>query len=382
MVHLYKKTLIITSLTLLGIASLNYSSGPALNSTGATGAPFNGQTCGTSCHGGGSFGPTLSMQLLHNNVALANNSNYVPGWVYTLRITRSANINHTLLPNSGFGFQVTSARTNAPTYTNINNWGTMPTLPVGSGSIANRLTGGRNYIEHTTKLAKTVTSIDIPWTAPVAGSGQVGFWMALNTVNGDGNNTGDQVLSASLTFNQAPLSVTWLYFNGNATGENNVLEWATTTEVGNEYFTLEKSLDGINFEELSRVPAAKDPLAIHTYSYADKAASVKTFYRIKQTDVNGVESYFRTILVTNANPLHTVHYVQGNELIVQVEMDNASTVDANIYGLDGRKVASKKVVLNAGANRLALEVPQVPGIYLFTLSDSKLNLYSGRFIVR
>src|SRR5205085_11245882 len=135
-----KKSIVVVLVVIISALSLNYSSGPAYNGVGVSGAPFGylggGYYC-SYCHSSGNYSPTISLQLLSNGVPVTGN--YVPGWTYTVRITRSANAN--LPVNGGFGFQLTCATT--PGNIDINNWGT---LPAGT---ANRFTCSHHYIEHT-----------------------------------------------------------------------------------------------------------------------------------------------------------------------------------------------------------------------------------------
>ncbi len=208
MTKIYKHSILLSLTVFVGILSLHYSSGPALNGLSVTGAPIGNYptspssgTC-NSCHSGGSYSASATVQLYHGATQVTGN--IVPGWTYTVRITRSA----VGLPTAGgWGFQLTCL--NNATNANINAWGTPPT------GTANRLVSGRNYIEHTAKITNSTTQINIPWTAPSISPGTViRFYLALNTVNGNSNTTGDQVISTSAQFTQAPLPLTWLYFRG------------------------------------------------------------------------------------------------------------------------------------------------------------------------
>ncbi len=178
MIKHYKRFILLLCVVLMGGLSMYYSSGPAQSFTAATGSSFDGQNC-NSCHSGGSFSTTLTMQLLDGSLNPV--TTYVPGTAYTLRITAGGT-------SPRLGFQTTAAfqGTNA----NINGWGAMPV------NVQNIVLGGRNYVEHSTPLNLSV--VNIPWTAP-ASTTTVVFYTAINRVNNTGSTSGDQVVSGSLS---------------------------------------------------------------------------------------------------------------------------------------------------------------------------------------
>ncbi len=183
-----KRTLILALVSVFGYYSMYNVSGAANSGNAVTGAPFNsGVTC-TDCHSSTNYASTVALQLMSGaNVV----TTYTPGQAYVLRITRSANATFNAIGAAGWGFQMACA-TGAGN-TNNNGWGTLPS------GVSNKLLSSRNYIEHNTKLAKTILTLDIPWTAPASGTaGTASFYIALNNVNGNASTNGDQVVTTSL----------------------------------------------------------------------------------------------------------------------------------------------------------------------------------------
>ena len=66
------------------------------------------------------------------------------------------------------------------------------------------------------------------------------------------------------------------------------LIWSTTSEINNDYFIVEKSLDGENWEEIGRVQGAGNSSIKNTYSEIDEAPKkgVINYYRLKQVDLD------------------------------------------------------------------------------------------------
>jgi hypothetical protein len=365
MIKIYKKTILIPVTLLGGFMFLNNASGPALNSNAVTGAPFNSGSC-TNCHSGGSYSATASVQLYMGTTQVTGN--IVPGWTYNVRITRSA----VGVPAAGgWGFQMTCV--NNATNANINAWGTAP------AGTANRTLSSRNYMEHTAKISNSTTQLNIPWTAPSIGAGAVvKFYLALNTVNGNSNTTGDQVVTATAQFTQAPLPVTWLYFRGKEQGTANLLEWAVANEMNNDFYTVEKSDNGIDFVELGKIKASHTGAGVTLYTLADPGPFAKTFYRIRQTDVNGISSFYNTIQIVRPVGLTVSHAINGGRLQINLRSDHEKDITASLFSLDGKRVATQNALLLIGDNTVELPQPLQTGLYILSVRDAHGEIYRAK----
>ncbi|MEO1436528.1 MAG: hypothetical protein AAFV80_13400, partial [Bacteroidota bacterium] len=67
-----------------------------------------------------------------------------------------------------------------------------------------------------------------------------------------------------------PLSVDLAYFQGADAGCKVKLEWQTLTEVNNDYFIIEKSANGYDYEEIGRVPGYGLTSSPTSYSFMDE----------------------------------------------------------------------------------------------------------------
>lgn len=66
------------------------------------------------------------------------------------------------------------------------------------------------------------------------------------------------------------------------------LKWSTATETNNDYFLIERSKDGIEFESIINVDGAGFSTKKLTYSTSDNnPLSGLSFYRLKQVDFDG-----------------------------------------------------------------------------------------------
>jgi len=90
--------------------------------------------------------------------------------------------------------------------------------------------------------------------------------------------------------------------------ENNFirLDWQTASEFNNNYFTIERSNNIENWEEVTRIQGAGNSNSLRDYITIDERPYFGTsYYRLKQTDING-EFEYSTILST---------YITQNQLL-------------------------------------------------------------------
>lgn len=143
-----------------------------------------------------------------------------------------------------------------------------------------------------------------------------------------------------------PLPIELLSFSANYNSGNVVdLKWSTATETNNDYFTIERSKDGVFFTELNVIDGAGNSTTTLNYSSVDGSPlSNISYYRLKQTDFNGNYSYSQIVSVEkNENHFEIVsaHYTESqNQLTVYFNCNNNCKINFELYDLIGRKIYS------------------------------------------
>ncbi len=88
------------------------------------------------------------------------------------------------------------------------------------------------------------------------------------------------------------LPVEFLYFKATYNGSGVDLGWATASEKNNSYFTIERSHNGLDFEELLQVKGRAEAIGKTGYTEEDlQPLAGISYYRLKQTDHDGTVSY-------------------------------------------------------------------------------------------
>jgi hypothetical protein len=99
-----------------------------------------------------------------------------------------------------------------------------------------------------------------------------------------------------------PLPIELIFFDGTENDGINLLYWATASEKDNNYFTLERSIDGSYWETITNMGGAGNSQEVLNYSYTDKTfkRGEINYYRLYQTDFNGEKEYFNVVSIDNS----------------------------------------------------------------------------------
>ena len=94
------------------------------------------------------------------------------------------------------------------------------------------------------------------------------------------------------------LPIELVYFTADEIGGGVRFAWETASELNNDYFTIEFSIDAIEFTELTTIEGAGTSTEPHFYRYSDFSShSGIVYYRLKQTDFDGKYTYSKIVSV-------------------------------------------------------------------------------------
>ncbi|HSZ26132.1 MAG TPA: T9SS type A sorting domain-containing protein [Cytophagaceae bacterium] len=148
-----------------------------------------------------------------------------------------------------------------------------------------------------------------------------------------------------------PLPIQLLSFEANAYSDYVLTSWETASEKNNDFFTLEKTKDGVNYFLVANIKGAGNSLQHSNYSYPDYAPFNGTsYYRLKQTDYNGKFSYSQLVAVNFSNTNETSFNIypnpsSGEDLMVALNGQKEEEVLVVLYDMLGEIIYSKVYIL-------------------------------------
>lgn len=185
-----------------------------------------------------------------------------------------------------------------------------------------------------------------------------------------------------------PLPVELLFFKGDAEADYNHLSWSTASEINNDYFTLERSTDGINFVELGRIDGAGNSIQTRNYSFNDMLpVDGINYYRLKQTDLNGQFTYSNIVSLEFHLGHMSVTNVRPNPTSGMVDFDFNTPEETEIRyiitDVTGRIVVDEVKTVKPGKNTLATTIDQQgAGVYSLKVIEEKHGFISVTRIVK
>ena len=194
-------------------------------------------------------------------------------------------------------------------------------------------------------------------------TGQGGF-----TNSGGGRVTPNGSLGCSC-FQALPVTLT--YFTAKQQDSQVLLQWATASEKENAYFSLEKSRDGQQFNEIGRVTGAGTSTTKLTYAFTDDFPFAGTsYYRLRQVDFDGTSANSKIVAVNSKvtaalriypNPL------TGNELWVEATDAEANDMRITIHNTVGTLLIDRVFPYEPAVKVDLSALRQEPGLYIISV---------------
>ena len=134
-------------------------------------------------------------------------------------------------------------------------------------------------------------------------------------------------------FDFNPLPITLIHFSGSFMENNEPyveLNWETVSEQNNDFFTLWRSQNGIDWDIVQNIDGAENSNELILYSYKDRNLPVQSlndrelYYKLSQTDLDGSAEFFPIISVLCKAP--RTHVVKKTNLLGQ-------DIDPNYKGI-------------------------------------------------
>ncbi len=225
------------------------------------------------------------------------------------------------------------------------------------------------------------TTTDILITNTTLSSGNMGpintttYYRAI-VKNGVCNQTNSSFVKMTIV---SPLPIELIYFKPYLEDGIVKFKWVTASEQNNDYFTIEKSLDGTNFSIITKLPGAGNSSTMNTYTSVDRNPTLGiSYYRLKQTDYNGrfertdwysvnIEKDINGLLIY-PNPIGNKIHIECNSFIEKEDY-------LYIFDVSGKLIFTEKIILVHGDNSIVVELPDFsPGVYSAKLGTSHIKI--------
>lgn len=169
-------------------------------------------------------------------------------------------------------------------------------------------------------------------------------------------------------------------FNGHNNENVNELYWVTETEINNDYFTVERSMDGINFVSVADVAGAGNSNSLLDYQLTDyNPYTGINYYRLKQTDFNGSFSYSDLIAIEVNKKGELSIYPNPSVDFISISQSENTLLNADIKVFDAQGKIVLDETISSDITSYKLDISNLRGGIYFVKINTQENLYKGTF---
>ena len=176
------------------------------------------------------------------------------------------------------------------------------------------------------------------------------------------------------------LPIELLNFNATVTNLDRIkLKWKTASEINNDYFTIERSNDGFDWEEIIIICGAGNSSSLLSYSVIDNdPINGMSYYRLKQTDFNGQFEYsnIRSVKIEKLLSPKIEIYPNPTYNKITITGNSSELEQINIFNALGQEISSFTTITEAKEEKFVLDLSNLTnGMYYIKTKTTANKVY-------
>lgn len=271
-----------------------------------------------------------------------------------------------------------------------------------NGSIIEIKPGGVLIVLHNFYNNNNSDQVNIDGTVTVSGTYDNGNG---GSVTGDGNITATNYTGVGTTFGYAndsipagssvstgSLPIELVSFTASQEKGKVVLKWTTNAEINNDYFSVERSINGISFEVIKKIKGQGNSNSLTNYIENDSnPLHGISYYRLRQTDFDGKNSVSEIVAVDisklEALPLSFEIYPnpisQYEKPIIKIsEFESQKEVLVVVRDLLGQELYSKVIMTDFSGNSItAIDIENRLPAGTYLIIGTSVNQIFNKYLV-
>ena len=183
------------------------------------------------------------------------------------------------------------------------------------------------------------------------------------------------------------LPVELAFFKAREFDNKVVLQWSTASELNNDYFDIQRSVDGVNFDKLGTVGGNGTTYHTIQYHFADQAPlRGVNYYRLKQFDFDGSFAYsplIRVFFETGDTGMKV--YPNPAADILRISLDHRfinTKTQLKLYDAKGQLSLQEDFIPTQMISTFGLEGIETPGIYMLYIGNGSFEEFTQVLVSR
>ena len=186
----------------------------------------------------------------------------------------------------------------------------------------------------------------------------------------------------------SPLPIELIDFSATCITNGVQLNWATASELNNDYFLIERSDNGIAWEQVAKVKGLTNSVITTEYVQVDYVSFDKLiYYRMTQVDVGGKATIFKIIDVNcGENSIKDQMILFPNPASSEVNLvfsvkNNSSNNKILLVNITGQIIFENTIDLTKGVNSFAFPIDLPNGSYTVLFTSDKLIIPAQKLMI-
>ena len=178
----------------------------------------------------------------------------------------------------------------------------------------------------------------------------------------------------TINLSQTALPIELVYFSAQNIDNKQVkLEWQTASETNCDFFTIERSKDGISWTPILNINGAGNSLSTINYeNFDNNPLNDVSYYRLKQTDFDGKFTYSETRIIVIGNMSnHIKIWPNPSNGFINIQSNELRFSEFKIYNSIGHDVSQKIIYLNQSEKEVLIDISMLKnGLYYIKTANS------------
>jgi G8 domain len=179
-----------------------------------------------------------------------------------------------------------------------------------------------------------------------------------------------------------PLPVKFIGFSLARQNNDVLVQWATAEEANSNYYEVQRSDNGSDWNTIATLAAAGSTTLTHSYSYTDKNITAQAvYYRIRQVDIDGQFAITAVRMLKKENGNTEIKaYSTSNSIYVNFSEKVRANVIVRLISMSGQIVSQK--ILNEPAGQVIVPIQNtMKGVYVVTIANGQNLKFSKQVLL-
>jgi len=255
-----------------------------------------------------------------------------------------------------------------------------PLMTFGYDQSTNEI-GGSNTISEVALVAQRFNDNTNTWGGDFNNS--VNFWgssnVVANNVNGVDVGVSDFFSAWVLVNKLSILPVKLGDFKADCDNNKINIKWNSTEESNNDFYTIEKSSDGLFWNILAEINSNSQ----NKYSFIDENPNLINYYKLYQTDFEGKKRELKTITINACLEDNVIitSSSKGN-LLINFDAIHSDNYNVSIYDMRGRQISNTfSMEITEGQNSKTITTNLSFGLYSVVV-ESENNRFVKKIVLK